>query len=733
MTCVMSRSVIRGGVVALLAGLVLLIIGHWSSQAFGDEKKPVAHTRHVIVVGVAGLRWEDVSRTRTPALARLVDQGSDGTLSVRSAPSVTCPGEGWLTVGAGTYAAVVNPSDVEPDAGCGVREAPAVKREGRGAVVTEMPRIRELNDQLRFGAKPGSLGTEVFCSSAVGPGGALAAADKEGKVDNYATQLPQNPSGLLRRCPLTVVDAGAVADDASGARRQASLTAVDRQLRAIESHRPADSVIMVVGVSETDAHQPRLHVVAAEGGPFTPGWLHSPSTRRTPYVQLSDVAPTVLELLRHNVPDAMAGRPLAGGEQGRPASVDEIVRRLADTDTHAVAQRSVMVTFDIGLGALLLVALAGTLWLLVRRSRGKAVPRMALRAGGWVGLALAAVPVATFLANLVPWWRTRWPMLSIVVAVAIAAVIVLAVAALAGVVDPLRDRMRTRVIALSGVTLLVLSIDGITGCWLQMDSLLGYSPLVAGRFVGFGNIAFSVLTAAAVLFAAFLAHGHSRMVALSIVTVIALPTIAIEGLPQWGSDFGGMLTLVPAFVVIALLSAQLRVTWIRVAVSVGCGAALVLGISWLDYLRPEESRSHFGRFFQSIIDGSAFTMIHRKISANLDTLFLGPQTIAGFALVVLLIVVIFRPTRILRNAYDEMPVLRVALVGTAVAAILGFATNDSGIIIPLVMALLTGPVTLALCMWLARLGPGIRHPGGGHSARWASLSNTPTPQGTPIR
>ncbi|HTF09851.1 MAG TPA: hypothetical protein VK659_16925, partial [Asanoa sp.] len=59
---------------------------------------------YVVLVGIPGLRWEDVTETGTPNLWRLAEHGSIGSLSVRSALKPTCPVDGWLTLGAGNFA-----------------------------------------------------------------------------------------------------------------------------------------------------------------------------------------------------------------------------------------------------------------------------------------------------------------------------------------------------------------------------------------------------------------------------------------------------------------------------------------------------------------------------------------------------------------------------------------------------------------------------------------------------
>ncbi|MGH3429348.1 MAG: hypothetical protein ACRDQZ_17580, partial [Mycobacteriales bacterium] len=189
---------------------------------------------------------------------------------------------------------------------------------------------------------------------------------------------------------------------------------------------------------------------------------------------------------------------------------------------------------------------------------------------------------------------------------------------------------------------------------------------------------------------------------LLITLAIAMPVIAVEGFPQWGADVGGILTLVPAFVVLGLLVTRSAVTWSRLALAGAVAVGLVLLVGWLDYLRPEDSQTHFGRFFASLLDGSAWSAIRRKILANIEVLLMGPHTVLALVLVVVLIVAIFRPPPTLAAAYEMSPQLRSALVAIAVLSGVGFATNDSGIIVPSVVMTVAGPLTMAICYWAAR-------------------------------
>ncbi|NUS71813.1 MAG: hypothetical protein HOQ05_00240 [Corynebacteriales bacterium] len=684
--------------VGMFLGLAAGSVGGAKPAFAQEEEPPEAIADHVIVLGVPGLRWEDVNGRDTPNLARMVRQGSAGSLSVRSAPSVTCPAEGWLTVGAGTYGAVIDPAEIEADQGCEPRLPPPVP--AQGPQVPTMAELIETNGDLRFGAHPGLLGDRLACTTAVGPGAALAAANPEGTVSYYSERLEADAANVLSLCPFTAVEAPAVSGE--GAERRKQVQAADELLRRVLKAKPDNSIVMVLGVSETEATQPRLHVAVVQGPTFGPGWLRSPSTRRVPYVQLSDIAPTVLAALGNEVPENLAGRPLIGEEPGRPRSFNHIVDELTDTDTQAVAQRSVVGIFFVGFAVVLVLVIGAMVFLLYRQQKGKKVPPLLSKWLSIVCLGLAAVPTATFLANLVPWWRSEWPALTIWGVVAAVSATMLALALSIGALFPRWERrIGVRISVLAAITLGVFVVDGVTGTWLQLNSMLGYNPLVAGRFVGFGNIAFAVYAVAAVLLATFMSYGYKRNTSIVILTAIAVPVIIFDGFPQWGADFGGVITLVPTFVVLGLLITKAKISWLRVSLSIIAGFALVMLIGWLDYLRPSSSRSHFGRFVASVLDGSAMATIYRKLMTSLELLFMGPHTIAAMLGVLLGAYLVLRPRPSLRVAYETWPVVRVAMIATLVLAGFAFATNDSGVAIPSVMSLVVLPLVMALCTWAA--------------------------------
>ncbi len=609
-------------VVAVL--LALGVLGGGSALA----AEPVTQ---VVVVGIEGLRWQDVSETATPALAQLHREGASGVLSVKTAARADCPAAGWLTLGAGNR---VDPLGPEPVRCSGVLPGP-----------DSLPAQVRSNADRREGAVPGLLAQALRqrggCVAARGRGAELAAADPTGAV---------GPSAEGGSCPVLL--------------RAESLTEGDALVGSELRGRAAGTLLLVVGVSEpAGAAGAHLHVAMAIGPGFGPGALTSASTRRTPYVQLVDVAPTALAALGHEQPPQMIGEPW---------QVDGAAPSLAalrEADQLAGAQRQVTVPFFVVLCGLLLVLLSVSLW------------RRWWRTAEVVALAGTCALGASYLANLVPWWRSETPLLVLLGVTAVVTTTMTASTLLA------RGRLSRAGLACALVASVIV-VDLLTGGRLQLSSVAGYSPLVAGRFAGLGNVAFGVLAAAALLAAA-----STRRPAIAVLTALV---VVVDGAPQWGSDVGGVLALVPAYAVLVLRLSGRAASLGRVAVAAVVGGLVVTAFGVADYQRPAADRTHLGRFVGQVLDGTAGEVVQRKAAANAALLFHSPVTALLPLVVLVLALLLLRPPPRLQDVFERSPAWRSGLVAVATAAGLGFVLNDSGAAVVGLAILVALPATVAV-------------------------------------
>jgi len=97
-----------------------------------------------------------------------------------------------------------------------------------------------------------------------------------------------------------------------------------------------------------------------------------------------------------------------------------------------------------------------------------------------------------------------------------------------------------------------------------------------------------------------------------------------------------------------------------------------------------------------VLDGTAGATVQRKLAANLDLLVAGPHTYAALGLVLLATWCVLRPPAVLHATFGAVAGARPAAVAVTVLAWLGFATNDSGVAVPLLVALVAAPAMLAL-------------------------------------
>ena len=550
------------------------------------------------------LVWQDVADQRPPHLMQLLGQSAVASLSVRAIGPRTDIGEGYVTLGAGNRArvdrsragdAVDAGEQIGPNTGDALYRA-LTGHDPAGAAVLSLAieDARTDADHLLYGSVPGAMGkaiedagrsAAVIANADGGPPtgvdqlhreAVLAMMDAEGRVGGGTVSRdltvvdPAAPGGR-RMDPVAVLDAFDAAwsgPDASDAvlvemsdleradRDGLPLTGPERTAGLASPLQQADAMLGEL-LQRVDLQRDRVIVVspAAPGGfgrltvfglagrGVEPGLARSATTRRPGYVTLPDVGATVLDSLGLPLPDSMNSTPItsSGGRRldaglAADLAIADVVARFRDRTVGPVSVVYIVLqVVTYGLTALALLS--------HRRALQGVV--------GFAALLILATPPITFLAGLFRY--DRLGLAPFVVAVFVAAAVLAAIAAATRRIHPFLPAL-----GLVALNWLLQVVDIGLGGRLQLSTPLGYSPIVAGRFQGLGNLAFAVLAASAVVLAtgplslrrrvwppdAALTEKTPRAFLVAAIAILTV-TFVVDGYPAFGSDVGGVLATVP--------------------------------------------------------------------------------------------------------------------------------------------------------------------------------------------
>ena len=492
-----------------------------------------------------------------------------------------------------------------------------------------------------------------------------AGADRAGRV----AHAPRASVPASFSCPVVLVDGGVLPE--SGAARHGGAGSGSTPLVARGARRPARGPTSSWPGSGDGDSPVRPRAVVAAGPSFR---------RRAAHLGVDAAAGGRAAAGPHRDRAGPGGGVRRGAVTGRPLTVSAA----------AAGRRPTLVAGRVGVrdpgrdaaggepaGDRLARRRHTPLWAL-RRRRAVVAPWAAARAAvprvaAVAGVAVAAVPVSTFVVNLVPWWRLparrRWcssPVLAVVVAAADRGARLLGGRPLtAGGAAARRGRDARR--ARRG------TCSPGRGCsWGRCS---GRTRSSAGGSTGWGTPASRSTGWRCSSSSAWVAgvRAVARRCRRALALVVLVAALAIEALPSLGADFGGPPgLLLGGLLVIALGrrgAAHLAAGARRRVVGAGVLAALV---AWLDWLRPAGARTHLGEFVESVVTGEAGAVVGRKLAQNLANLGSPPLLAIAVATVVLVVAawrVGWRPVRPRRGGAARWRV---------VMAVVGFVVNDSG-------------------------------------------------------
>lgn len=715
--------------------------GHTTPQRQRDES---AGDARVLMVSVPRLTWERLEAVDTPDIDRFLQTAAIASTSTRTVGSRTSPGDAYLTIGAGARAtsgglddvgAVMSDSEATDDGSAAeiYERRFGVSPDGK-LLGLAFAQIQRRNDELLYGAKPGSLGGVL--RDAGQQAGAIANADEDfGSLPRRQAALAvlddrgQAPLGDVRP-DLLVADPmapGGVRMDS-----KAVLAATDRALSAdarlllvemsdlerAEQSRPVSTVAvgdqhyddalrsadelfggllermdpdsdLVVLVAPTAPLEGEELTVFAIGGPGTEtGWARSATTRRDGYVTLTDLAATVLDFLGVQPNEDIGDTAVTTTTDDAPWS--QRVDAMVAANDRAVFR-------DDAVGPLTVSFIAVLVAMLVLVALGMALGRDWDPQITYLVLLVMAIPTATYLGGLLPYG----PFTVFTYGLALLAI----AGVIAAVALPLArwDREAAPVLV-AGITVAVLAVDILTGGHLQIDTIFGYSPIVAGRFAGFGNQAFSLISVSMLLVASggwalwTRRSGVPKRWRLAVVLSGFALVMVLVGMPTLGSDVGGVLASVPAFTLCTLLLLGRPIRTRTVLTIAFATVAMLAVFATLDLLRPESSRTHLGRFAERVLDGGGALVLERKLDANISVLTSTVWTWVIPAALLFFVYLTWRPNSVLRQVNAAHATFRAFGISAITLGLTAGALNDSGVSMPAMMLAVALPYTAILVL-----------------------------------
>lgn len=712
----------------LLLAFAATALSFPTAHASTSDPAPDAATPPLVILGTAGVRWSQVDQTNTPGLWELAEYGSIAANVSRAQHRVSQPTDGWAALSHGRR------GEHDPVLWPSLRAA-GLRAHGFGAL------------------------TEVALSSSDAQPGVAAQLDLN---PLQPTQVPDLLRQSLLNADLVLLDAG------SDLRTTDEITSqVIQTLWEMSAERAGPDQIRLIVISLADDGKTAQLQLAGEiwfaDGRVqgTPALLRGVSTRHGALVQSIDVLPLVLSHFEvANVGAAASGT--AWENPGRPASDNaqasqqpslrvpeesEVTERLATVtslEAHAhgaqVSAPVFMVLHRAIAVGLILLGLR-VLWTAVGRGAPARLTVLKRRSILVALVATVCAHPASYLTNLVPWWRlsapASWLVWLLVLLVGTGAFTWL-------VLRPWWGRSRFAVAGVSGLVMLaVLGADLWLGARLSLAAPLGSNPLDAGRFYGFNNAAFALFLVSVFLVAVWLVDllrararpgawvwlRGPRLVCAALVGSLAVLAALVDAAPQFGADVGGAPAVLLTGALFALWLAGVKVRWRHLWASLGLGLVLLIVLGWLDYLRPDAERTHLGRFVADLLagpEGGALGTVWRKVQVNL--------LIAGLTLLVISVglVLAWLVARAARGRFGDYQVipfsgpwwaqnwlavktagrnddlLRQVALSVAAGLILGSLLNDSGLHVFVTGGLFAAPVLLVVGL-LAAAHP--RHQG----------------------
>ena len=689
----------------------------------------------VVIISIPRVTWKMLDNIEVPNINSLIENGSTGSLSILTPGKARSLENGYISISAGNRANAAPASlstfyspdeivDGQVARNIFIDQRGSIKHNNTGAIALNFEYTIVKNSKSLYEPDAGAFATALkannktisvignadYCSKLIMSCNQRAIAylgsDNNGEVENAEISrkilnddltinnkiVKEKTIESIKNHDVTAVECSdleklyakriSTSEELANEQMYKAIKSCDGLIGSIKSelNLNKDQIYIISPVSPRIKEQ--LTVFVGNGKGIKAGYATSGITRREGIISLADIAPSILDFYHIEIPNTMIATLL----NYKPSSdtVAEKKDMLISVNEHGLLRDS---SFVYVAGSFILIVFLSIVFSIISY---KKIPKLR-RFTKYLLYASISMPTITFL--IAPFMM----MLEKPVYIYIVFAFLTVFSSMLAYHFAKKYKSQMVILVISTITLAVQLLDIITGGNLQLNSYFGYSTVVAGRFAGFGNLAFSIVAISSVVIVAMvkqLAKSkqilNKRWVNIFLLSILMFVLI-MDGLPYLGSDVGGVLALTPMVFTVGLMLFNKRIDYKTIFIS-GFITIITLSIfSLFDLSRPLSERTHLGRFIEVLINGEGKTIIERKILLNIEILSNSLIATLVIFITIYIIFLFLKPERFIKKMILENPAYRYIVYPGLIVGILGMLLNDSGVAIPGMMLSIAMP------------------------------------------
>ena len=718
--------------------LIIIFITLLFEPLTANASNPQQQSPKVVIVSMPRVTWSMLEDIRIPNIDNLIENGSSGSLSILTPGGAKSLENGYVTIAAGNRAGAAPAQDTTffmRNEEVNNQLSQNIFRDERGQVPGDgeafalgyektivensrglyKPDIGAFTSALEAGNKTISvIGNADMCTRQIMGCSQRAIAylgsDRNGVVKNgdisrdlLNDDLSLNMKLVEEKTLTSIKEHDVSAVECSNIEkadndRSSSVAMVSDELIK-QSIMDCDKLIGKI-TEKIDLNKDRIFIVSpasprtkeqltvfiSAGKGISPGYAISGITRRKGIVSLADIAPTILDFYNIETPNTMEATLLDWVKSSE--TVTQKKESFIDVNKKSTLRDSAFVKVA---ATFILVIFLSVILSLSAYKKFKKLKIYAVFLS-WMSLVM---PTIAFL--MAPFMLALSKPI-IVYLFFVSSSILVSV----GCYFAMKKYGTSMVVLwICATTLTVQIVDIIFSGNLQLNSLFGYSAIIAGRFAGFGNLAFSIVAISSVVLVAMIKqlsrtrpYLNKKWVNIAILAMLIFVLI-MDGLPYFGSDVGGVLSLTPMVFIVGLMMYEKRLSIKTIIYALLITLATLTAFSLFDLSRPLSERTHLGRFVKVVLNGEGRTIIERKILSNLHILTNSLTATVVIIATIFLIFLFLKPEKFVKEMSLLNPGFRYIVYPGLVVGLLGMLLNDSGVAIPGMMLSIAAP-TIAL-------------------------------------